>query len=403
VSLGSGFIIDPEGYIVTNNHVIAEADEITVILQDDTELKATIVGRDSRTDIAILKVKTDKKLPAVEWGDSSSAKVGDWVIAIGNPFGLGGTVTAGIISARARDISRRVGGVGDYVDDFIQTDASINVGNSGGPMFDMTGRVIGVNTAILSPNGANIGIGFALPSEVAKPVVEQVRKLGHVRRGWIGVYIQKLEHDIAESLGLSSSKGALVGKVAAGGPAEKAGFEHGDVILTFDGHEINDPRKLTRLVGETPAGKKVPVKIWRHRKEMLLSVTVDDLKETGDTSSPSAGKADKATGKNTAKVLGMSLAPLAPENREQYGIKADVRGVLVTEVAPNSVAFRKGIRPGDVIMEAAQTPVNTPADVLKKVQDVKKEKGKSLLILLNRDDMLAYEALKLDGSADAED
>lgn len=396
VSLGSGFIIDPEGYVVTNNHVIADADEITVILQDETELKATIVGRDSRTDLAVLKVNADKKLQAVEWGDSTAAKVGDWVFAIGNPFGLGGTVTAGIISARSRDISRRVGGVGDYVDDFIQTDASINVGNSGGPMFDMTGRVIGVNTAILSPNGTNIGIGFSLPADVARTVVEQIRKVGHVKRGWIGVYIQKIENDIAESFGLKAAKGALVGKIAAGGPAEKAGFEHGDVITTYDGQDVSDPRKLTRLVGDTPIGKKVAVKVWRHRKEVTLTVTIGELKDTGDAANTPGSKRNKATARTSNKVLGMALSALTPENREQFGIKSDTRGVLVIDVAPNSVAARKGIRPGDVIVEAAQTPVSTPEEVAEKVQEVKKSSGKSLLILLNRDDSLAYEALKLE-------
>src|SRR6185437_350162 len=260
-SLGSGFIIDPSGLVVTNNHVIDDAGSITVTLSDDTNLPAEVVGRDVVTDLALLKVEAKQKLPVLAWGDSNKARVGDWVMAIGDPFGLGGTVTAGILSARAREIN-----AGPY-DDFLQTDASINRGNSGGPMFNMAGEVIGINTAIYSPSGGSIGIGFAIPSNLAKPVVDQIREFGHARRGWLGVNIQSVTDEIAESLGLDKPKGALIASVRDGGPAQVAGIQAGDVVLTFDGKEVHDMRHLPRIVAETPIDKTVKVKVWRKRKE----------------------------------------------------------------------------------------------------------------------------------------
>src|SRR5579862_2353755 len=267
-SLGSGFVIDPAGYVVTNNHVIADADQITVILHDNTNLKATVVGRDTKTDVAVLKVAADKPLPVAGWGDSDKARVGDWVLAIGNPFGLGGSVTAGILSARQRDINS-----GPY-DDFLQTDAAINRGNSGGPMFNMDGQVIGINTAIYSPSGGSIGIGFAIPSNLAKEVVDElIREPDHaVHRGWLGVRIQTVTDEIADSLGLDKAKGALVASVNDKGPAQLGGIQPGDVILTFNGKPVEDMRHLPRLVAETPVDKMVPVAIWRKRKEVMLQV-----------------------------------------------------------------------------------------------------------------------------------
>ncbi len=265
-ALGSGSIIDPSGYIVTNYHVVQDADEITVILQDDTNLTATVVGKDKKTDLALLKVETKKPLPSVAWGDSEKARVGDWIVAIGDPYGLGGTVTAGIISARARDINS-----GPY-DEYLQTDAPINRGNSGGPMFNMDGEVVGVNTAIFSPSGGSIGIGFAIPSSLAKNIVDQLREHGHIRRGWLGVRIQMVTKDIADSLGLDHAKGALVSSVTPDGPAAKAGVQAGDVIISFDGKEVPEMRRLPLMVAETEVDKAVNMTVFRKGKEIALKV-----------------------------------------------------------------------------------------------------------------------------------
>ena len=303
-SLGSGFIINSNGkgesYVVTNNHVIKDADEITVILQDDTRLEAELVGRDKRTDLAVLKVKTDKKLPSLTFGNSDAARVGDWVIAIGNPFGLGGTVTAGIVSARGRDINS-----GPY-DDFIQTDASINRGNSGGPMFNLDGKVIGINTAIFSPSGGSVGIGFAIPSDTAKPVIAQLIKHGQVRRGWLGVHIQAVTDEIAETLGLTKSSGALVASVIEDGPAEKGKIKAGDVILKFDGKTVSAMRKLPRIVAETEVGKTVDVLVWRNNEEITLGVAVGELEEP---ETEVAAKTEKGGSAKTKNVKGPGPHP----------------------------------------------------------------------------------------------
>jgi serine protease Do len=267
-SLGSGFIIDPSGLVVTNNHVIEGADEITVTLQDNTSLKAKVLGRDETGDIALLQVKTDKQLPAVQFGDSDAERVGDWVLAIGNPFGLGGTVTAGIVSARGRDIHQ-----GPY-DDFIQTDAAINRGNSGGPLFNMDGQVIGMNTAIYSPSGGSIGIGFSIPANLVKAVVTQLKDFGHPRRGWLGVRIQQVTPDIAESLGLHDASGAMVAGVNDGGPADKAKIHNGDIILKFNGQDVKEMRSLPRIVADSEVGKSVPVLLWRDGKQVTVQATL---------------------------------------------------------------------------------------------------------------------------------
>ncbi|MFL5253644.1 MAG: Do family serine endopeptidase, partial [Rhodopila sp.] len=270
-SLGSGFIVDASGLVVTNNHVIDGADEISVILQDNTTLKAKVLGRDESGDIALLKVNSDKPLPTVDFGDSSAMRVGDWVLAIGNPFGLGGSVTAGIVSARGRDIHQ-----GQY-DDLIQTDAAINRGNSGGPLFNMDGQVIGINTAIFSPSGGSIGIGFSIPSNMAKNIVAQLKEYGHPRRGWLGVKIQQVTPDIAESLGLKGASGAMVAGITDGGPADKAKLRSGDVILKFDGQPVTEMHNLPRIVAETEIGKQVPIVVWRDGKEVALQVKVAEL------------------------------------------------------------------------------------------------------------------------------
>ncbi|MGE5537595.1 MAG: DegQ family serine endoprotease [Gemmatimonas sp.] len=375
-SLGSGFIIDPSGYVVTNNHVIDDAEEITVILQDNTNLKAKLVGKDSKTDIALLKVDTDKKLPSVKFGDSDKTRVGDWIIAIGNPFGLGGTVTAGIISARARDINS-----GPY-DDYLQTDASINTGNSGGPMFNMDGDVIGVNTAILSPSGGSIGIGFAIPSRLVMTVVDQLREFGVTKRGWLGVRIQTVTDDIAENLGLNKARGALVAGTTEGGPAEKAGIEAGDVITKFDGKDVPDMRRLPRIVAETPIEKEVPVEVWRKGKSTQVKVKVGELKEEEAQAKDESAPAPEATPRDTTTVLGLTLSSLTPALRDRYKLDPNVKGVIITQVANDSPARGQGLTPGDVILEAASKKVSAPKEVQAAVEDAKSKKRKSVLLMV---------------------
>ena len=394
-SLGSGFIIDATGYVVTNNHVIADADEITVILHDNISLKAELVGRDTKTDLAVLKVKSEKPLTAVPWGDSDVARVGDWVLAIGNPFGLGGTVTAGILSARQRDINS-----GPY-DDFLQTDASINRGNSGGPMFNMDGQVIGINTAIYSPSGGSIGIGFAIPSSLAQEVVDElIHEADHtVHRGWLGVRIQAVTDEIAESLGLDKTHGALVASVSDNGPAQNAGIQPGDVILTFDGKKVTDMRHLPRLVAETPVDKTVPVTVWRKKAQADLTVKVGRLQETETASADTPAKPLPAkTDSDTVKALGMTLANVTPELKEKFSLGDDAKGVVVVDVQKDSPGAEKGLRPGDVIMEAAQEEVKNATQIAGKVADAKKSGRKSILLLVERQGDLRFVALRIDQS-----
>jgi serine protease Do len=394
-SLGSGFVIDPTGYIVTNNHVIADADEITVKLHDDTELKAELVGRDTKTDVAILKVKTAKPLVAARWGDSDKARVGDWVLAIGNPFGLGGSVTAGILSARQRDIQS-----GPY-DDFLQTDAAINRGNSGGPMFNMDGEVIGINTAIYSPSGGSIGIGFAIPSNLAKNVAaELIREPDHtVHRGWLGVRIQAVTDEIAESLGLDKAKGALVASVNDNGPAQNGGVQPGDVILSFDGKPVSDMRHLPRLVAETPVDKTVPVTVWRKRKESALQVKVGKLDETEQVAAKETPK--KAPPKDdgsTITTLGLTLSNITPDLKEKFSLADDTKGVVVVDVVKDSPAAEKGLKAGDLIVEAAQEEIKSATQVAGQIADAKRAGRKPILLLVERQGDLRFIALRLDQS-----
>jgi serine protease Do len=391
-SLGSGFIIDPSGLIVTNNHVIDGADEITVTLQDNTSLKATLVGRDERMDVALLRVKSDKPLPAVSFGDSNNSRVGDWVLAIGNPFGLGGTVTAGIVSARGRDIRQ-----GPY-DDFIQTDAAINRGNSGGPLFNMDGEVIGINTAIYSPSGGSIGIGFSIPANMAKTVVAQLKDFGRARRGWLGVRIQQVTPDIAESLGLKEASGAMVAGVSDGGPAEAAKIRNGDIILKFNGQDVKEMRILPRLVAETPIGQEVPVTLWRDGKEMTVNAKLGELPDDQKLASATPGTPGakpEATKPTAIEGLGMMLAPITPELKERYQLGADQKGVVIAEVTPNGPAAEKGLKAGDVIVEVQQEAVSTPADVQKRVDGVRKQDRKSVLMLIQGQDGTRFLALPL--------
>lgn len=375
-SLGSGFVIDPSGLVVTNNHVIDGADEIVVNFSDRTKLKAELVGRDQKTDIALLRVKPAKPLKAVKFGDSDKARVGDWVMAIGNPFGFGGSVTVGIVSARNRELN-----AGPY-DNFIQTDAAINKGNSGGPLFDMYGDVIGINTAIVSPSGGSIGIGFAVPSKLAAAVVDQLKQFGETRRGWLGVRIQAVSEDIAESLGLKEPKGALVAGVSEKGPAEVAGILAGDVIVRFDGRDVPSVRDLPRMVADTAIGKATDVVVLRKGKEITVKVVLGRLEEGEKQATTSKGGKDGVAAP-TAKVSGLTLAPLDDGTRTRFKIKEAVaKGVVVTEVEPNSVAAEKRIVPGDTVLEVGQEEVAAVADVASKIAAAKKDGRKRALLLI---------------------
>jgi serine protease Do len=394
-SLGSGFIIDPSGLVVTNNHVIDGADEITVTLQDNTALKAKVLGRDESGDIALLQVKSDKPLPAVQFGDSDVERVGDWVLAIGNPFGLGGTVTAGIVSARGRDIRQ-----GPY-DDFIQTDAAINRGNSGGPLFNMDGQVIGMNTAIYSPSGGSIGIGFSIPANMVKAVVAQLKDFGHPRRGWLGVRIQQVTPDIAESLGLKESTGAMVAGVNDGGPADKAKIHNGDIILKFNNQDVKEMRTLPRIVADSEVGKSVPVLLWRDGKQVTVQAVLAEKPNDAQVAA-ATGSTEKAPAQKPTEIsgLGMKLAPITQEMKDKFSLGTDQKGVVITDVTPNSSAAERGLKPGDVIVEVQQGEVTSPADVQQKVDSVRKESRKSVLMLIQRQDGLQWVPLSLSGDKD---
>lgn len=392
-ALGSGFVIDAaNGYVVTNNHVIDGADEIKITLNDNTTLDAEVIGTDEKTDIAVLKVKSTKGLSAAKWGDSDTARVGSWIMAIGNPFGLGGTVTAGIISARHRDIN-----AGPY-DEFIQTDASINRGNSGGPMFNLAGDVIGVNTAIFSPTGGSVGIGFAIPSNLAKSVVEQLIKYGKTKRGWLGVRIQEVTPEIAESLGLDVARGALVAGVTPKSPAEKAGIENGDIILSFDGKKIEQMKNLPRLVAEAEVGRKSTLTIWRKGKEKTVIVDLGQLEKAEEegliaqTDIAGTAGAPKST---EIVTLGLRVAELGENLRKQYRIEGQIKGVIITEVKPDSIAGDKGLIVGDVIVEADQTAITTPKDLTDKIAAAEKAGRNSVLFFIARGSDLRFLALKI--------
>ncbi|AHJ68686.1 DegQ family serine endoprotease [Granulibacter bethesdensis] len=392
-SLGSGFIVDAkEGIVVTNNHVIDGADEITVILQDNTPLKAKVLGRDERLDIAVLQVTPpkDKPLTAVQFGDSDKERVGDWVLAIGNPFGLGGSVTAGIVSARGRDIHQ-----GPY-DDFIQTDAAINRGNSGGPLFNMDGQVIGINTAIYSPSGGSIGIGFAIPSRLAQNVVDQIRKFGRARRGWLGVRIQQVTPEIAESLGLKETNGAMIAGVNEGGPADKAHLQNGDIILKFNNQDVKDMHSLPRIVAETPIDETVPVVVWRGGKRVTLDARVGEMPD--DVKQAAAEKA-KPGSSNSAQLvireLGVTVTALSPEVREHFNLQGDQKGVVIANIASGSAAEQRGLKPGDIIVEVQQEPVAAPKDITQRLEAVRKQGRKSVLLLIQGQDGLRWVPLPL--------
>lgn len=384
-SLGSGFIIDPEGYVVTNNHVIEGASEIHVILSNDTKLDAEVIGHDPKTDVALLKVKSDKKLPYVKFGDSDKTRVGDWVIAIGNPFGLGGTVTAGIISARARNIN-----AGPF-DDFFQTDASINRGNSGGPLFNLDGEVIGINTAIFSPSGGSIGIGFAAPSALAKPIIEQLKEHGRTFRGWLGVKIQMVTEEAAESLGMKRAYGALVAEITPEGPAEKAGLKVGDVITKFNGREVAEMRYLPRMVAETEIGNKVEITLLRDGKEHKVTAVLGELKE--EQAAEAATEESQHPEKPdvpTYSTHGMSIAEIDNALRLRFSITREITGVVVLELEGGSEAARQGMAIGDVIQQVNDVPVTDLASFKKAMASVRKAGRKHALLRVWRADTTVF-------------
>jgi len=377
-SLGSGFIVDADGLVVTNHHVIRGADEIEVTLDSGEVLPAIVRGVDRRTDLALLEVETEAPLPYVSFGDSDHARVGDWVIAIGNPFGLGGTTTSGIVSARGRDINN-----GPYVD-YIQIDASINRGNSGGPLFNDMGQVIGINTAIFSPNGGSVGIGFAIPASVAQGVVEQLREDGHVARAWLGVEIQPVTPEIAESLSLDDAHGALISRITPDSPAAQSDLRTGDVIIGLNGRQVKNTRQLPRMVAKTPAEEKVTVSVLRNGETLEIDAILKPIPESQQAMKPSAPNP------NTGR-LGLRLSLLDDKARDVLGYEGD--GVLIQEVMPASPAARQGLRAGDIILKVGSVPVSTPQDVVGQVKKLKPAK-KPVLLLVQREGNQRYVALK---------
>ena len=388
-SLGSGFVIDKKGIIITNNHVIQGADEINVILQDNKILKAKVVGRDPKTDLAVLSVETSEDLPFVPVGDSDKMRVGDWVLAIGNPFGLGGSVTAGNISARGRNINS-----GPY-DDFIQTDASINRGNSGGPLFNMQGEVIGINTAIFSPSGGSIGIGFSIPSKVASGVIDQLIKFGKTRRGWLGVRIQKVTPEIADSIGLEKAEGALVASVSEGSPAENGKIQVGDVILKFNGQIVKEMRNLPKIVAGTEIDKEVKVLVWRNGKRVEVKISVGELEEEQlakkEVAKPITPVEEKIL---EVESLGLRISNFSLQIGKRYKLKNVEKGVVVVGVDSGSPAFEQGIREGNIIVELGQVGVNTIAEVKTQLKSAEKKGKKTILLLIKNTSGLRFVALK---------
>ena len=386
-ALGSGFVISEDGYVVTNNHVIEAADEIMIEFFDGDELEATVVGTDPNTDIALLKVETDEPLPFVTFGDSDNARVGDWVLAMGNPLGQGFSLSVGIVSARNRALS------GSY-DDYIQTDAAINRGNSGGPLFNMDGEVVGVNTAILSPNGGSIGIGFSMASNVVTRVVDQLREYGETRRGWLGVRIQDVTEEIAEAMGLEQASGALITDVPEG-PAKEAGLLSGDVILTFDGVDVEDTRSLVRQVGNTDIGKSVRVVVFRDGGTETILVTLG-RREEAERTVPAAMEQLEEDGEAEREILGLTLSVLNDEIRTELGIPEGQSGLVVVDVDETSEAYEKGLRAGDLITEAGQQKVETLAALDERIAEATEAGRKSLLLLVRRSGDPRFVAISLE-------
>ncbi len=380
-AMGSGFIVDPAGYVVTNNHVIDHANKITVTLDDGTSFPAKVVGRDEKTDLALLKINAGKTLPYVAWGNSDGEQVGDWVIAVGNPFGLGGTVTAGIVSAHGRNINE-----GPY-DDFLQIDAPINPGNSGGPLFNQSGQVIGIDTAIYSPNGGSVGIGFAIPSNIASRVVAQLRDSGHVTRGWLGVQMQPISPALAKAVGVTADRGVLVDDVMPNSPAARADLHQGDVILTYDGTPIKDGRDLARAVANTRAGEIANLTVWRDGHERNVAVTI-----ATQTAENAAAATEQVA---SHERVGMELAPLNRDTRDQLGLGPSAHGVVVASVQPGSRADESGLQAGDLIQRVGTASVSSPSEVVAKIHQAQRDRKEAVPLLVTRNGTTYYLALQL--------
>jgi serine protease Do len=397
-ALGSGFIIDPSGVIVTNNHVVENGTDIKVTLQDGTVTQGKLLGRDERTDLAVVKIAVGHPLPSVPFGDSDQMKTGDWILAAGNPFGLGGSVTAGIVSARGRNIH-----AGPY-DDFLQIDAPINRGNSGGPTFNLQGQVIGVNTAIYSPNGGSVGIGFAIPSNVAKTVVASLQSSGRVTRGWLGVEIQQMTPEMASALGLDRERGALVAGVQPDSPAAKAGLRVGDVITGYAGKPVNSLQNLTTAVADTKIGSSAPVEIIRDGKSVTVTATIAQLKDEQQASAGSNGQARRGAGPaagtaSSETAIGLRLAALNQSARQRFDIPRDVKGVVVLDTDPNSNAADQGVQAGDIIEQVNNRAVSQPKDVTAQVEQARKSGRKAVALLINRGGQEQFVAVPLDGKS----
>ncbi len=391
-SLGSGFIIDGNGYIITNNHVVDKAESISITLSDNTKTEARVIGKDPKTDLALIKIETKRPLNAVKFGDSDKIRVGDWVLAIGNPFGLGSSVTAGIVSAKSRDIES-----GPY-DSFIQTDASINQGNSGGPMFNLQGEVIGISSAIFSTTGASQGVGFAIPANLAGWVISQLKEHGEVKRGWIGIKIQPNTPEIADSLGISANQGVVVSGVTEQGPAQKAGLQAGDIVLSFNLQPIDNTKNLSRLIAETKIGTPAPIEIWRSGQKQTLTVPIELMPEETPLSAAKETASDAAETPDNSEslnIIGFTVKEISPELAERYKLAPSTSGVVVTDILPNSDASRKGIKIGDIIVKIDKRNIIGESAFHEYVNDARRENNRPVLLAIQGQEALHFVAVKL--------
>lgn len=391
-SLGSGFIIDGNGYIITNNHVVDKAESISITLSDNTKTEARVIGKDPKTDLALIKIETKRPLNAVKFGDSDKIRVGDWVLAIGNPFGLGSSVTAGIVSAKSRDIES-----GPY-DSFIQTDASINQGNSGGPMFNLQGEVIGISSAIFSTTGASQGVGFAIPANLAGWVISQLKEHGEVKRGWIGIKIQPNTPEIADSLGISANQGVVVSGVTEQGPAQKAGLQAGDIVLSFNRQPIDNTKNLSRLIAETKIGTPAPIEIWRSGQKQTLTVPIELMPEETPLSAAKETASDAAETPDNGEslnIIGFTVKEISPELAERYKMAPSTSGVVVTDILPNSDASRKGIKIGDIIVKIDKRNIIGESAFHEYVNDARRENNRPVLLAIQGQEALHFVAVKL--------
>lgn len=391
-SLGSGFIIDGNGYIITNNHVVDKAESISITLSDNTKTEARVIGKDPKTDLALIKIETKRPLNAVKFGDSDKIRVGDWVLAIGNPFGLGSSVTAGIVSAKSRDIES-----GPY-DSFIQTDASINQGNSGGPMFNLQGEVIGISSAIFSTTGASQGVGFAIPANLARWIISQLKEHGEVKRGWIGIKIQPNTPEIADSLGISANQGVVVSGITEQGPAQKAGLQAGDIVLSFNRQPIDNTKNLSRLIAETKIGTPAPIEIWRNGQKQTLTVPIELMPEETPLSAAKETASDAAETPDNGEslnIIGFTVKEISPELAERYKLAPSTSGVVVTDILPNSNASRKGIKIGDIIVKIDKRNIIGESAFHEYVNDARRENNRPVLLAIQGQEALHFVAVKL--------